>query len=51
MFFVDFLAFYGKMEKWKNGKVEKWKSGKYRIVTVYGTSTWSNGSLPHKPDT
>ena len=22
MFFVDFLAFYGKMEKWKNGKVE-----------------------------
>ena len=22
MFFVVFLAFYGKMEKWKNGKVE-----------------------------
>ena len=22
MFFVDFWAFYGKMEKWKNGKVE-----------------------------
>ena len=25
MFFVDFLAFYGKMEKWKSGKMEKWK--------------------------
>ncbi len=58
MFFVDFLAFYGKMEKWKNGKVENTalllSTERQHVVTVrypinlIPESGMSNCSTPTK---